>query len=71
MLNKGNSLRSGFVRGILDFEPRHLAAVAATLSAPGAPMVISTSSGITMIASVSRGIRKTLVDGTLCLLHDV
>ncbi len=66
-----STLDDGTVRGILDFEPRHLAAVAATLGAPGAPMVISASSGITMITSVSRGIRKTLVDGTLRLLHDV
>ena len=66
-----STLDDGTVRGALDFEPLWLGPVAAALGAPGTAIALSPLNGIYSIVSVSRGIRKTLVDGTVRVLHDV
>lgn len=66
-----STLADGTLRGVLDFEPAALGEVASHLGAPGTVIALSPVNGLYSIVGISRGIRKTLTDGTVRVLYDV
>ena len=66
-----STLADGTLRGVLDFEPAFLSEVAAHLGVPGTVIALSPVNGLYSIVGISRGIRKTLTDGTVRVLYDV
>ncbi|MDA8119901.1 MAG: hypothetical protein M0Z85_07635 [Gammaproteobacteria bacterium] len=65
------SLQDGGLRVYIDFEPALLGPVAAAMGAPGTPVALSPLQGLYGIAGASRGIRKTLADGTVRVAIDI